>query len=244
MLTFRLFVEGFDKISDFMLNPEHRNKELNQLVDEFKKSGGEVLGYGSKSQTYSHPSWPYVLKVFSNNEFFLKFARFAYAHPHSGFPKFYGPPQRVVPFFTRYNTSAKIYLTRTEKLYHVEKKFAQMVFYILNYPKEPSTAVNLTGNAKIQVDLRNEFIKKHPEIEPLFEAKEILNKSGLPGAWDESADNLMKRKDGSLVLNDPFWEGSNPYKDYDAAMRSEMDDFPDYVPPTLVGGKMPKKPKP
>jgi hypothetical protein len=100
MISFKEFVlkEEFDSVSDFLLNPEHRNKTFNQLLDEFEKSGGKFIGSGKYGQVFEHPSWKYVIKVFQNDPEYLSFARFAYRNPHPSFPKFYGPPQRIIPF--------------------------------------------------------------------------------------------------------------------------------------------------
>ena len=100
MGSFKNFLlnEEFDKVSDFLLNPEHRNKTFNELLSEFQKSGGKYIGSGKYGQVFDHPNWQYVIKVFPDDPQYLSFARFAYKNPHPSFPKFWGPPQRIVPF--------------------------------------------------------------------------------------------------------------------------------------------------
>jgi len=93
-----LLHESFDSISEFLLNPDHKEKDWDELMDEFKSSGGKLIGVGKKGQVFSHPRWPYVLKMY-NDEFYTSFVRFAFKNPHSAFPKFFGPPKKVTPFY-------------------------------------------------------------------------------------------------------------------------------------------------
>jgi hypothetical protein len=272
-------VESFDSISEFLLNPEHKTKTWEQLLGEFKSSGGEELGNGQYGTTFSHPRWPYVLKMYQD-PLYTGFVRFAYKNPHSAFPKFYGPPQRVTPHYKRHESQATTYLVRMEKLEPIDAATFKLIEdnnnMVTPYLRARETGtLGQTVPGRVEPSVRRQHrlarrqanadnqpeppfptapevnpfqqfmdaIKKKPSLLPLFEGMIALLNSGLRGAPDLKQDNFMKRKDGSLVYTDPFWEGSNPYKDAAAAFDRETDAYGDYDSgePSLVGGELPKK---
>jgi hypothetical protein len=59
------------------------------------------------------------------------------------------------------------------------------------------------------------------------------------GTPDIHSGNIMQRKDGTIVIIDPVWEGETPYQAYDKWLKSEMDSYaeepvddisgPDYI---------------
>lgn len=260
-----LINESFDKISDFLLNPEHRDKDWNALMDEFEKSGGKVLGYGSKGSVYEHPSWNYVLKMFYDDEFYIRFIRFVIQNRHPSFPKIFSL-QRIVPFFKRYPTQEKMYIVRMEKLNPISRDlFKELEFNLdrgVSYIKDlkagtaDRTEEVIASREKRKAGIRYEYVpvhgyvlevlKKHPNFYYVFEGMYLLHNSGLKGAWDIHRENLMQRTNGEIVITDPLWGGSNPYADHKRMMDMETDNFMDEepTPPTLLGGKLYKKPKP
>lgn len=287
-MNFKEFImrESFDSISDFMLNPEHRDKKWDELIDEFEKSGGKRIGAGKYATVWSHPSWPYVLKLYSQDNYFTAFVRFAYKNPHPAFPKFIGPPQLVVPFYKRLRSQEKQYLVRMEELnpisqsefkliddnhhagvayvravergdadqmvpdkvyptmgekeaYRTSRKAAQEKGEAL--PQRPEARmVQRKAHQKI-IDL----IDSNPNFLKLFEGLRILQDSKLQGAPDVHQGNFMKRKNGELVIVDPYWEGANPYQMARDAHASETDAYGDWEPPAesdyIRGGDLRKK---
>ena len=50
----------------------------------------------------------------------------------------------------------------------------------------------------------------------------------MNGSPDTHAGNFMQRLDGTIVVIDPVWEGSNPYKDAWEAEQRERDPYHGY----------------
>lgn len=219
---FYLIKEAFDTVTEFMLNPEHSNKDYDQLIAEFEASGGKVIGSGSFGIVYSHPKWPYVLKVFSWDDPYLKFARYAYDNPHPSFPKFYGKPQRVVPHYTRYKDEAKQYLTRIEKLNPVpsgilNKLDVNLMLYF-HFKENPQLIKD-----RMQFMKLSSKIKSLPkEIYNLLEGWYLLRRDLSDLNPDIHPDNVMMRDDGQYVWIDPVWTGNeNSENPLTAAMTDE-----------------------
>jgi len=274
MLSFReyfnLLNESFDTVSDFLLNPEHRDKRFWDLMKEFEASGGKQIGSGKYGIVYSHPKWPYVIKTFNKDDNYLKFVRFAYKNPYPPFPKFYGPPKKIVPFYTREERDKELYISRIEKLEPLDEgefdaidkarhKLTRYFFY-KNNPKNIHGMFEDSIRAEM-VELE-EYVKTIPrEIYNVLLGAEMLEDVMKKEEWSGSPDwhkgNIMKRANGEYVLIDPVWEGYvfNAYRDHDEALAREAgywsDDIdPDYAEPKpLRGGELPKtkkikKPKP
>lgn len=260
--------ESFDTVSDFLLNPEHRNKTWNQLIDEFKASGGKIIGVGKYGQVFSHPSWSYVLKVYFD-EYYTRFVRFAYRNPHPSFPKFYGPPQRIIPFYRRYKSESIQYLVRMEELFPISSKtFSLINIYYhqgMNYIRAVETGSqnqeveeriypnsqerkagkkSYIGKVKLYQDIID-ILEKYPKLYSVFEGLYLLTKANLKGSFDIHEENFMQRPNGDIVISDPLWEGTNPYADYKRMIDMETDtgayQDQDYPDPDVIGGKLPKK---
>lgn len=258
--------ENFDSISDFLLNPEHRHKQFYELEQEFVADGGKILGYGKYAVVFTHPKWKYVVKLYSDRHF-TSFARFAYRNPHPAFPVFYGPPQKILPYYSRSKSDTFKYLVRTELLYPINKELFEIIeyYYIkgiayINAVKNgtadhemPKTIYSkgvkpYMGKVRYFQDIED-ILKQYPKLYKLFEGIEILQKSGISGQLDFHAKNFMQRRDGQIVFSDPLWEGVefNPYQAAKMALDMETDrygdaDYANFKPEKLVvGGKFPKR---
>lgn len=264
-----LLNEAFDTVTDFLLNPEHRNKTWQELMSEFKASGGQVIGQGKFGQVFTHPQWKYVLKMY-DDQYYTSFVRFAYRANHSAFPKFFGMPQRIVPFYRRYAEQAKTYIVRMEKL----KPIPTDVFKLINelwwegtqYIEAMKTGTHERELERTVYPERKErrlgkepwvvkykyferviaAIQQHPTLLKLFEGLKLLSDAKLQGSFDFHSNNFMQRDNGELVVIDPLWAGSNPYADHQRAIDAEIGyDGGDYEPkePELMGGQLPRKVK-
>lgn len=271
MLEFKQYYnESFENPTDLFLNPLNKNKSLEEILEEFYAEGGKYIGSGSCGEVFYHPSWKYVVKTFKDDPHYLRFARFAYKNPHPAFPKIYGPPQRIVPFYKRMKSSAMIYIARIELLYPIndheflktiDNNIMNSVYYFIakqhgqeNAETEKQTRTGRGRDAKWEMVKEKtykreiELFEKYPKLYPLFEAFYIIYTAGLNGNIDLNKNNYMQRKDGSLVLIDPLWAGSNPYADADRLRKSETDyygdmDYPDDpkdVKWDLTGGQLPR----
>lgn len=266
-----LYIESFDTVSDFLLNPEHRNKTFIELMSEFEKSGGTVIGSGKYGRVYFHPSWPYVLKTYATDSHYTKFVRFAFQNPHPAFPKFYGKPQNVLPFYRRDRGAVSLYLVRMENLEPLNselkawlpKHMLDGIYYVkaLKY-NEPLTfmdynRVSVKQRRKAELDgvelpsyieqpkykQITDMISKYPKLEKTFEAGLLLmeNKVSEGSSPDYHSGNFMMRRNGDIVIIDPFWEGSSPYADLLAQREIDMDvDYPE-PEQDVIGGQFPKK---
>tara|TARA_R110002074_G_scaffold32309_4_gene90213 strand:+ start:181 stop:1188 length:1008 start_codon:yes stop_codon:yes gene_type:complete len=259
MITFAKFflmLEAFDTVSDFLLNPEHRDKWFYELLKEFEADGGSVIGRGSKGHVYSHPKWPYVIKLFEKDDEYLKFVRYSYMNPGPNFPKFYGKPQKIVPYYKRMEESATQYITRIEKLYPLTseefdefEKYENVVSRHILYSKDPTILVNHWGDDAETYfkELENEVKEIPPDIYQLFISKNMIDTVSEKEQWgvpDWHSKNVMKRKNGDLVLIDPVWEGHvfDAHRDYDqsvADLTGADGGYEERNP--LQGGESPKK---
>lgn len=229
---FFLIKEAFDTVTEFMVNPEHSDKDYDQLIAEFEASGGQIIGSGSYGIVYSHPKWPYVLKVFSWDDPYLKFARYAYTNPHPSFPKFYGKPQRVVPQYTRYKDEVKQYLARIERLNPVpsgilNKLDANLMLYF-HFKENPELNQDRTQFMRL-----SSKVKSLPkEVYNLLEGWYLLRRDLPDLNPDLHEDNVMMRDDGQYVWIDPVWTGDeNSENPLTAAMTDE-----DYEPENMLKG--------
>jgi hypothetical protein len=264
-----LLSEDFDKVSDFLLNPAHRDRDFGDVVHDFEASGGKYIGSGRYGQVFEHPKWPYVIKIFPHDTCYLKFARFAYKHPHPSFPKLYGPPQKIVPFFNREKSWSEVYVARIEKLYPVTdqemlKEIVKLYDYGLIYFQAVSMGKDVNAEIERQVlnpdrqarktqpyviqktkvyDVALGLFDKYPKSKSLFEGLSIVNQN-VECALDVHKGNIMQRQNGDLVIADPVWEGSTPYRDAQAAFDMETDRYADYEPEMVAGGQRYKRPKP
>lgn len=243
--------EQFDKVTDFLLNPEHRDKTFKELEQEFLSSGGRFLGGGQFGLVYEHPSWPYVIKIFPHDDCYIRFVRMAYRHIHSSFPKFYGLPQQIVPFFRRDASRRRMYVVRTEKLYPVKNRAmlklavdnadaAQWYFDVEKHKAHD----NFDQYSQRQYDHYVDIFEQYPQLKPLLEGWGKINI--LRCAADLKEDNIMQRQNGELVWVDPVWYGESPYETHARLMRAEVDDWEDPEPPQdIPGGRLnaPKKPR-
>src|SRR5687768_5321972 len=86
---------------DFLVNPKNKDKTMQEVLDEFEASGGESLGSGSFGDVFAHPNWNYVIKIFTDDDCYLRFIRYISKNPNKIFPRVVGSVQRVVPFYKR-----------------------------------------------------------------------------------------------------------------------------------------------
>jgi len=198
-------MESFDTVSEFMINPEHSHKDYGQLMKEFEESGGKMIGFGRFGLVYSHPKWPYVLKIFNSDDAYLKFVRYAYDNPHPSFPKFYGKPQRINPKYITDKHAGKRYLTRIEKLEPVsEEFFNKLDLNLSDYFKFKENPELVTDQNKFSV--MESTIKSLPkEICNLLEGKYLIERDISDAKLDMHDGNIMIGKTGQYVWTDPVF---------------------------------------
>lgn len=246
-MTFKKFylqyiTEKFDNLQEFLLNPEYDEKKFYELISDFEKNGGKIEGSGKFGQVFSHPSWKYVLKTFTDDPCYLKFVRLAYKNPMPGLPKFFDIPRKIVPHFKRDSSQSILYVVKMEKLYPV--KMARHEYFALEgkmrsaFFSSQIVAHSLKQNVwggmsdEDKADIRNRNNASLDEIEghdDLLHAYLFVMKN-LVGDESSCTDdlhmgNLMQRGDGTLVIIDPVWTSDQmtPYEQAAEAGRREMD---------------------
>lgn len=264
-----LLFENFETVSKLFLDPQHKDKEWEELQKEFYATGGRQLGSGTFGTVYHHPKWPYVVKMFTKDDPYLSFARFAYKHPHKSFPKFYGPPKKITPEFSRNRSMGEVYLSRIEKLNPISTRlFEQMDKYKYPYrlylymTQREQNARHFYGDS-YDYKLREAMdqLSDIPEnVLSALEALEIIENESRNNDWgtiDWSSNNVMQRDNGDIVVIDPVWEGHNAN-----AVRREQENIDrdfgnaedmiagatngegeDIKPKLIRGGERPKKVK-
>lgn len=189
--------EVLDEYSD----TDHRIKIILQ------KKGYKFLGAGVDQSAYIEPSTGYVLKIFGTQEgsknftrdqkMFFKWAKFCMKHQDNPFlPRFYG--------YESFKFKGDMYLQiRTEQLF-TNKKLQSAV-------SELGGLAGLVGGGVGGVTQAEEKIilaaVKTPERMELL--KWTLDKLYLKGlknkySWDLHSGNIMVRRDGTPVINDPW----------------------------------------
>jgi len=247
--------ESFDTVSDFLLNPEHRDRTFSDLRSDFEASGGEVIGAGRYGTVFTHPKWPYVIKTFTRDDPYVKFVRYAYRNPLRSFPKFYGTPKKIVPFIKRSISEKEIYISRIEKLIPLgvaefsELNQAKRDYEHYMWYKDTPYRMGDGSELTELIEMKNKLDALPQNMKDILSDHNtlmgVVKKENWPGVDDWHRGNVMKRANGSYVLIDPLWEGYtfNAHAEYEHAMRMETDYYAnDYDEPYyLRGGELPKK---
>ena len=240
--------ESFNNVSDLLSNPQHNEKTIGELLDEFKNQGGEILGKGKFATGLTHPTWKYVVKIFSNDVPYLKFVRFCLKHPKKSFPVFYDKPRRIIPNYKRHKSNTYLYVVKTEKLSPINIREYDDMQYYTYYNKDDAKEMADKGVGEWEF-IYKKLLKLETEKPSFPQFKEdydfLLNHSTEIGVPDIHSKNVMKRNDGSLVLADPFWVGETPYQTHDRLLKIELDyDNYDNSDDTMIkGGEKFKKTK-
>lgn len=185
--------EVLDEYSDI----DHRIKIT------LKKKGYQFLGAGVDQEAYIEPSTGYVLKIFGTQEgsknftrdqkMFFKWAKFCMKHQDNPFlPRFYG--------YESFKFKGDMYLQiRTEQLFtnlKLQQAVSELGAHIENLSwfteKDEKTIMKA-----VKTPERMELLKW--TLAKLYQKGE---KSKY--AWDLHAGNIMVRKDGTPVINDPW----------------------------------------
>lgn len=243
-------------------------KHLHQLswsdiLTKLEEKGIKIVGTGKYGQVLTHPSWDYVIKIFENDPYYMGFVNWAIAHPNKHFPKFAKKPLRMHKFHTRdRKETPHWYMVKIEKLYPITDK-ALMEFLVRELEHCAEAAWRKHNNHKYQHGNPNyvmrfpdgqmikgadwdDVFKKFPWTEELGLAYSSMWEAEL-GTPDIHSGNVMQRKDGTVVIIDPVWQGETPYQAYDAWYRSEFGspyDDPDYGKPPISGPNYKNKPPP
>lgn len=225
--------------------------DLKQYLED--RFGVKEVGAGSYGEVFTHPDWNYVIKVFDNDPYYLSFVDYVIHHPNKHYPTIVKKPMSMHSFHTRMPSDAdKFFIVKIEKLLPLDKKVANFIVknfekvYEATYRQDimPATAKAdqeaIYGKGYIHSDLRpkpwptidggsevmtyHQFVDAYPWFRTLVIAYHHLREE-LSGASDIHAGNFMMRKDGTVVMIDPLWEGYSRYKAQDDWYKRETDGF-------------------
>ncbi len=225
--------------------------DIDQLLS---KEGIDIIGNGKYGQVYSHKSWDYVIKVTKNDPYYMSFIDHVIKHPNKHYPKIIKKPLNLRAFYSRLrkDTHEKLFIVKIEKLEPIPKELGKFIsehldtFIMIDHHLK-----NLDNDEESKFYLDNDY-KDYKNIKTLMpdgtRGKYISNREmakkypwmiELSRAWyaaidhtvgesDNHPSNFMQRKDGTIVIIDPVWEGWNPMKEHDRIMAAELDDYEDY----------------
>lgn len=214
--------------------------EITQLL---KRKGIKSVGSGRYGTVFTHPSWNYVVKVTTNDPSYLSFVDFVRKHPNKHYPLVLHKPLSLRAFHKRPASELKRHLeiVKIEKLQELSPNIANFVaenierFVQINldikHKRDDALDYRVPNHQMLQDDgkwekgmTNREAAARYPWMLELAAAwQAVFDSDTVEGSPDITTHNFMKRKDGTVVITDPVWEGSNPYKDYDAMIRRQSD---------------------
>jgi hypothetical protein len=180
------------------------SKKLTIARDEFIKKmnslGWKKIGTGAYSTIYQNPNKNYVMKVTDEPDSgFDKFVGLIHKYPNLHFP--------IVSDRKNFTMKADVF-TATYSIYLIEKLYPVPINISLKYAKAIRSVIMSAEKPNEKIDLNILFQNRPPkfllENPSLVQALEIIGWNGSEEELDIKADNLMKRKDGTLVITDPY----------------------------------------
>jgi len=169
-------------------DPNNYTKKENawqHFVFELEELGFTKLGRGAYGVVFEKPGYPWVFKVFNNDPGYFTYLNFARNNQNlSAVPRIKGK-------FIRINDNT--YSVRMEKLYPVNRDELHNLLETLRQFFKTDDPVGYQD----QIDKLNE---EYPDIAAVMERLTKLGKFYI----DLHSDNIMQRKDGSLVITDPL----------------------------------------
>lgn len=186
--------------------------ELKDAVKAIAKSiGGRILGDqedgGYFAQAVETPRNPNVVyKIIEQDDAYLKFAKFAREHKNKHYPTIYRI-RSMTSFFKRFEMQVeKFVVMDMEKLYKLEN--ADLYSHLLGFRNDAGKPMRLP-NGRVndkQLTIR-EICDTDPEFKGLWDAAQQIRTRLMTTpdmSWDLHAGNIMKRKDGTVVITDPI----------------------------------------
>lgn len=184
--------------------------KLNELNIPMRSGAGNILrdagykhlGKGGMGDVFVKPGSNYVLKLFaSNDKAYLDFVKMVKANNNPHFPKFIGKLIKVTSGY---------YAIRMEELVHknVGEDLKLIEWYINEKSKGPYISDESLADSKLSIerDYWNKFEKLTQKMPKLKEALDLIaiDLVYFGGHFNDLHDeNVMFRKDGTLVLSDP-----------------------------------------
>lgn len=222
--TYRHLIESVSTPYDLLTHAINNNKTgWKDIIRDFEKQGGSLIGSGTYGDVLRHPSWPYVAKIFAYDPCYLKFIRFVINNPLPAFPKFFGYPQKVYPSFSRSIWEETMYIIRMEKLNEIPTATIDHLNDVIEHVKSVLSETDwdlfdiklqsipdiLTRilRKKSLFDRYKEFIKENrTSLINLIYAWLKIQKFRPNECFDDSGDwnQMIRSSTGQFVITDPW----------------------------------------
>ncbi len=233
---------------------KYYNKTEYQIERLLRKFGINFIAGGKFGRVFTHAGWDYVVKLFSNDPYYLDFVNYAIAHPNKHYPKFVRKPLKMHAFQKRHTHSApKFWVVKIEKLKELSPKKAEFIVEHLEraqqawynkhnkpeYYKDDWTYMwvpdaGIGGGERHRLTWDQVF-EMYPWLETLAEAWHNIFENCSEGSPDLHEGNFMERQDGTVVIIDPLWQGANPLAEYQKYLDRESAWDYEEEPPNVQG---------
>jgi len=170
-----------------------------------------LLGSGAQARVYGHPNKNYVYKVYDNDIAYDDFVSYCLTHNNPHLPLIIKQPVLLSKFFTDRTTQQNFTIVRIERLYELSEQ--ESVFYNAKLQYNIYMYIRFGDNQVFRdhyVDNKayrglNDYLNEYPEFQfkSIFLLLVELKKS-LGHYVDISKGNILKRKDGTIVIADPL----------------------------------------
>ena len=148
--------------------------------NSLSKYGFRSIGHGEYASVYENPEYPYVLKVFAEDDGYLEWLAFCKKNQDNPYiPKLRGSFVKVIP-------KQEIYAVRLEKLYPCSPNKYRTLDKKID--KGFDAIENNTSMGKIDTDLQK-------IIQYLYYQNNVI---------DWKRENIMQRENGQVVIIDPL----------------------------------------
>lgn len=220
--TIILLIENLTGIRKF------ENMTWSQLVKYLSQQGFEYQ-HGADTHVFIHPHKDYVYKIIYLNSGNLQYIEWALKHQNNEFvPKILSRPRPIQMIHTRLSSSDDEWvLVKMEKLIPLDEEMQEFIFQFNNYlvakdhglkefnpyenmidPDLDTLWKNSLNNDESIISL-DQFYTKYAKykVKQLSDFVTMLsNAAGEQIMLDFNRDNIMMRKDRSLVVVDPWYD--------------------------------------
>lgn len=163
---------------------------MKHFLTYLKDAGYKPLGSGAFGSVFTHPNINYAVKLIKNDPAYMRFVKYALAHqqdPH--LPKFRGKFMKI---------DALHFCVRMEMLEPIINARA-VSDYINYYLRDPDILADEPYDSSVEGT--QNFFKANTGLARTLDELTDINTD----VFDLHADNIMQRKDGTIVITDPFY---------------------------------------
>ena len=192
---------------------KYHNLTWDDIRDELRKQGIKSIGMGRYGEVFHKPDWNYVIKVFESDDAYLDYVNFCITNNNPHFPKFIKKPKSFHQFHKRLHHSSKmLQIVKMELLAPLKDHwysdnlenicnliFRENIKNVVIYDDD-ITKPKMYDNIEDIINDNNNKPQLRELISALVQIKNKFNSYIL----DIHSENLMQRKDGTIVITDPI----------------------------------------